>query len=691
MRATNPHGSPPAAAPSMLRFPGTNPTIRMAAAAALPGGSRGTYHSLPCLDESIERNDNPHGWRGSSMSPRPLRGGAEAGGVSSNTVYVRGVGGVLEDVEALKALFARYGTVLRAKVRHRIDATSGLNTSWALVQMWTPSEAECVLRQKFESPEGRTLEVTRFDQEQADRSVGGMRWTAQQLPDYSFRRIDVRCDVTAMAQRVFTELDTDTDGYLTSSQVQVATRKLQLVELRGHGSRHKWYWQMLDMEKALCLRKQTPSSVAAAVSEDGTATERQDVKQNHVSRETFVCWVKLYHDKLKQLTVAAAEKLFALLDQNDDGTLDRYEVEKLTASLQRKFRWLTFDPPFDSERDYQRMYKLSSNFCDDSHLAHHPGQKACLKQEGVTFNAFRTWWKARLRVDEPSVAILPEFMVHTIHEEHERRLRQQGRAGGLERHGRKGRDGRSLWNFLRSRLKLMVRFQAAWGQLHEMYANEEAISQRYDPIAALIPPYICHPESMFAFYWDLAVLVIILGISFHVPLQVCFGLAPLRLLSVAWIWEMFTNIFFATDFILNLRTAYYDESGLLVYRPGAIARHYMRTWAAVDALSTFPSLVCDCMELFAGAKGSTVAAEFQGVKVLRMLRLSKMIRLAKLKAYLTEEGVKGTAIITYMQTGFTLVGTFYAAHLLACFWHMVRQCTAASYQKHASRWVLDPW
>eukprot|EP01047_Picozoa_sp_COSAG01_P068594 COSAG01_NODE_9949_length_2294_cov_3.324829_2_plen_391_part_00 len=262
------------------------------------------------------------------MSPRPLRGGAEAGGVSSNTVHVRGVGGALEDVEALKALFARCGTVLRAKVRHRIDATSGLNTSWALVQMWSPSEAECALRQKFQSPEGRTLEVTRFDQEQADRSVGGMRWTAQQLPDYSYRRMDVRCDVTAMAQRVFTELDTDTDGYLTSSQVEMATRKLQLVELRGHGSRHKWYWQMLDMEKALCLRKQTPSSVAAAVSEDGTATERQEVKQNHVSRETFVCWVKLYHDKLKQLTVEAAEKLFALLDQDDSGTLDRYEVER---------------------------------------------------------------------------------------------------------------------------------------------------------------------------------------------------------------------------------------------------------------------------------------------------------------------------------------------------------------------------
>jgi hypothetical protein len=111
---------------------------------------------------------------GRRLAPPPLRSGAEAEGSSSNMLHVRGVGGALEDEDALAALFRQCGTVVQATVRHRIDATSGLNTSWALVTMVSRAEAQRALGQTFVSPEGRTLQVSSFDQKQADRSTGAM-------------------------------------------------------------------------------------------------------------------------------------------------------------------------------------------------------------------------------------------------------------------------------------------------------------------------------------------------------------------------------------------------------------------------------------------------------------------------------------------------------------------------------------
>ena len=54
------------------------------------------------------------------------------------TLHVRGVGladGALEQPGKLEALFGQYGEVAQVVVRHREDADTGENTSWALVYM----------------------------------------------------------------------------------------------------------------------------------------------------------------------------------------------------------------------------------------------------------------------------------------------------------------------------------------------------------------------------------------------------------------------------------------------------------------------------------------------------------------------------------------------------------------------------
>ena len=100
------------------------------------------------------------------------------------TLHVRGIGGptaepgVYESAQALRAIFEEFGSFSDAMVRHRVDETTGRNTSWALVTMGDVesaqralevSEAGGVLR-----PDGVALRVTAYSPKTAAESKGAM-------------------------------------------------------------------------------------------------------------------------------------------------------------------------------------------------------------------------------------------------------------------------------------------------------------------------------------------------------------------------------------------------------------------------------------------------------------------------------------------------------------------------------------
>ena len=87
-------------------------------------------------------------------------------------IHVRGVGGEFEAEAAIIGVFARFGPVAQATVRHRIDKVTGANTSWALVTMQSRDSAEAVLAAASSLP--APLTVAWFSKEQAKSSQGQM-------------------------------------------------------------------------------------------------------------------------------------------------------------------------------------------------------------------------------------------------------------------------------------------------------------------------------------------------------------------------------------------------------------------------------------------------------------------------------------------------------------------------------------
>lgn len=110
--------------------------------------------------------------------------------VPGSQLHVRGIGvhgwdgtpegvGAFESEPALRTVFARFGHMVQATVRHRIDEVSGANTSWALVTMLDKASAERAVEAAVVGGPGvyagtQRLVVTRFSKSVADSSTGQM-------------------------------------------------------------------------------------------------------------------------------------------------------------------------------------------------------------------------------------------------------------------------------------------------------------------------------------------------------------------------------------------------------------------------------------------------------------------------------------------------------------------------------------
>eukprot|EP01051_Picozoa_sp_SAG22_P011772 SAG22_NODE_1162_length_5301_cov_1.628604_6_plen_172_part_00 len=124
--------------------------------------------------------------------------------------------------------------------------------------------------------------------------------------------------------------------------------------------------------------------------------------------------------------------------------------------------------------------------------------------------------------------------------------------------------------------------------------------------------------------------------------------------------EVFVDAYFIVDIVLNLRTGYYQDNGLLAISPGKIFKNYLMTWLLIDVASCLPityiALLSEGLEgdnngglagsnqtvqavaaAAAAADDETAEAKnnsTKAIKILRMLRLAKLLRVLRFKRIL---------------------------------------------------------
>ncbi|CAF1238832.1 unnamed protein product [Didymodactylos carnosus] len=141
---------------------------------------------------------------------------------------------------------------------------------------------------------------------------------------------------------------------------------------------------------------------------------------------------------------------------------------------------------------------------------------------------------------------------------------------------------------------------------------------------------IIHPCSNFRFYWDLVMLVLLITNVIVLPVAISFFSDEIN--SPKWIvFNLISDMLFLFDIVVNFRTGilqndFVDE---IILEPRLIAKHYAKTWFAIDLLSSLP---VDYIFLFieTGDGSYQLARTGRAIKVLRLVKLLSLLRLLRL-------------------------------------------------------------
>ena len=239
--------------------------------------------------------------------------------------------------------------------------------------------------------------------------------------------------------------------------------------------------------------------------------------------------------------------------------------------------------------------------------------------------------------------MLPEAMVSRL----DHMVALQGH--GTHTHG---------WKWLRPRLLGLVTLQRWWGQIGDLYSGSD------DSLFAkeVLPKWIRHPEARSTQAWDIISAVLILWVAFVVPFRLGFDV-DVEIKSIAFVIDCLIDTFFLIDVQLQFRTAFLLPTGFLEVRFGVIAKRYMRSWFLVDLVASLPLTYISMMYHLANtAAAGGPADNLSYAKTFRMIRLAKMLRVARLKRIVGRHASL-VEFSAYMNSLGTFFGILYISHV----------------------------
>ncbi|KAJ1457946.1 hypothetical protein M885DRAFT_562425 [Pelagophyceae sp. CCMP2097] len=139
---------------------------------------------------------------------------------------------------------------------------------------------------------------------------------------------------------------------------------------------------------------------------------------------------------------------------------------------------------------------------------------------------------------------------------------------------------------------------------------------------------VVDPLSPPKLWWDSFVGAVLVACVVITPFQLCFIRANLGLFSPLEVVNLFLDCILLSDFFLTFNTGLLVE-GRLVRSHAAIARDYLRTWAAIDLASSLP-LTHMIRILGQGSKGLNAVKLTRLVKMMKFSRMLKIFKLVKL-------------------------------------------------------------
>jgi hypothetical protein len=182
---------------------------------------------------------------------------------------------------------------------------------------------------------------------------------------------------------------------------------------------------------------------------------------------------------------------------------------------------------------------------------------------------------------------------------------------------------------------------------------------------SLLPFGIIHPQSYFMTVWEFFNILMIIGCTILVPMELGFDLPGNLFMTII---SGIIDIFFLVDIFFTFRCAYFSDH-VLITDQGQISCRYLRFWFWID---------------FCGASAGTVSyilgdAQFSSlttIKLLRIARCFKIIRLAHVQELLNHLDKLGPEMFFLVRFTKILTMAVLCVHFIACGWWGIAQYAA---------------
>ncbi|XP_077577416.1 potassium/sodium hyperpolarization-activated cyclic nucleotide-gated channel 4 [Stigmatopora nigra] len=163
-----------------------------------------------------------------------------------------------------------------------------------------------------------------------------------------------------------------------------------------------------------------------------------------------------------------------------------------------------------------------------------------------------------------------------------------------------------------------------------MFGSHKAVALEQERLKSA-GAWIIHPYSDFRFYWDLLMLVLMMGNLIVLPVGITFFRDEN---TASWIiFNVVSDTLFMVDLVLNFRTGIVKEDSTeILLDPRAIRQKYLKSWFLVDFVSSIPVdyifLMVDSLdsEVYRTARALRIVRFTKILSLLRLLRLSRLIR-----------------------------------------------------------------
>ncbi|XP_023187178.1 potassium/sodium hyperpolarization-activated cyclic nucleotide-gated channel 2-like [Xiphophorus maculatus] len=163
-----------------------------------------------------------------------------------------------------------------------------------------------------------------------------------------------------------------------------------------------------------------------------------------------------------------------------------------------------------------------------------------------------------------------------------------------------------------------------------MFGSHKAVAMEQERLKSA-GAWIIHPYSDFRFYWDLLMLLLMMGNLIILPVGITFFRDEN---TPSWIiFNVVSDTLFMVDLVLNFRTGIMKEDSTeIILDPRAIRQKYLKTWFLVDFVSSIPVdyifLMVDSLdsEVYRTARALRIVRFTKILSLLRLLRLSRLIR-----------------------------------------------------------------